>query len=326
MDIILHQKGVALKVENSNFKIFDGETFHAYHPADVRSFRLGNSVLVSSAALVLAIEHGIDITIETYNGNPIGRIWSPKYGSIATIRKKQWGFAKTLEASSWVISILLVKLEMQVALISTFLFDETINESILLRTVRRILSYGPRLERLKNEPLEQIEQVIRGLEGKVAAHYFGFIGSNLPEQFRFERRTQHPALDMFNCMLNYGYGVLYGLVERELIRAGLDPYTGVLHKDRYNTPALSFDVIEQFRVWVDSVSINLCRLGVIFPEFFETEETGSWRFNNYGKKIFVTALNDYLDEIVQMNKLDRTRRTHIGLFCQNFASELLKRQ
>jgi hypothetical protein len=35
-------------------------------------------------------------------------------------------------------------------------------------------------------------------------------------------------------MLNYGHGVLYSMVEKACIIAGLDPYIGVLHTDNYN--------------------------------------------------------------------------------------------
>jgi len=35
-----------------------------------------------------------------------------------------------------------------------------------------------------------------------------------------------PAKDEFNAMLNYGYGMLYGMIERSVVVAGLDPYIG----------------------------------------------------------------------------------------------------
>jgi len=48
-------------------------------------------------------------------------------------------------------------------------------------------------------------------------------------------------------MLNYGYGMLYSEVEKACMLAGLDPYLGFLHTDRYGKPSLVLDMIENFR-------------------------------------------------------------------------------
>ena len=42
--------------------------------------------------------------------------------------------------------------------------------------------------------------------------------------------------------------MLYSLVERACIVAGLDPFVGFLHTDNYNKKSLVFDLIEPFRV------------------------------------------------------------------------------
>ncbi len=60
------------------------------------------------------------------------------------------------------------------------------------------------------------------------------------------RRTQG-ATDPLNSALNYGYGILYGAVERACVLAGLDPYAGFLHVDRPGKPSLVLDLIEEFR-------------------------------------------------------------------------------
>jgi hypothetical protein len=48
-------------------------------------------------------------------------------------------------------------------------------------------------------------------------------------------------------MLNYGYGVLYSLVEKACIYAGLDPFVGFLHTDNYVKKSLVFDLLEPYR-------------------------------------------------------------------------------
>ena len=55
-------------------------------------------------------------------------------------------------------------------------------------------------------------------------------------------------MDVANALLNYGYGLLYGKVESGLIKAGIDPYICVLHRDEYNRPVLVYNIIESLEL------------------------------------------------------------------------------
>jgi CRISPR-associated protein Cas1 len=63
----------------------------------------------------------------------------------------------------------------------------------------------------------------------------------------WEGRTGRGATDPVNAALNYGYGILYGQVERAVVLAGLDPYAGFIHADRPGKPSLVLDLVEEFR-------------------------------------------------------------------------------
>jgi len=81
---------------------------------------------------------------------------------------------------------------------------------------------------------EENRQKIMGIEGTISRIYFESISKLMPEKYKFQGRSRNPAIDEFNCLLNYAYGVLYSRVERACIIAGLDPYIGFLHTDNYN--------------------------------------------------------------------------------------------
>jgi CRISPR-associated protein Cas1 len=62
--------------------------------------------------------------------------------------------------------------------------------------------------------------------------------------------------------LNYGYGILYGQIERAIILAGLDAYGGFIHADRPGKPSLVLDLIEEFRApVVDRTVLGLVNKG-----------------------------------------------------------------
>jgi CRISPR-associated endonuclease Cas1 len=86
-----------------------------------------------------------------------------------------------------------------------------------------------------------------GLEGTAAAAYWDMVVRLLNNYTFFEGRERQGAKDLVNCMLNYGYGILYGRVWEAVIRERLNPHISYLHVPADNKPTLAFDLIEEFR-------------------------------------------------------------------------------
>jgi len=120
-------------------------------------------------------------------------------------------------------------------------------------------------------------------------------------------------------LLNYAYGILYGKIEGALIRAGIDPYIGVMHRDEYNRPVLVYDVIERFRVWADYVVFGLASQQVFTSDCYTIRKDGSYWLENNGKRILIQSFNDYLSEVIKIKGVDRSRVVHIDLYAQSLA-------
>lgn len=104
---------------------------------------------------------------------------------------------------------------------------------------------------------------ILGIEGRAAQRYWGAVKHVLPDDCGWPGREGRGAKDAVNAALNYGYGILYGQVERALVLAGLDPYAGFIHVDRPGKPSLTLDFIEEFRQpVVDRTVFGLVNKGV----------------------------------------------------------------
>ncbi len=102
-----------------------------------------------------------------------------------------------------------------------------------------------------------IAATIRGFEGAAGKIYYDTLAQLLPEEYRFEHRTPRNPFDLFNAYLNYGYGILYRIVENALIAAGVHPYIGFFHYDGYQNKSMVYDFIEQFRVLVEKSIFHL---------------------------------------------------------------------
>lgn len=268
---------------------------------------------------MLAIEHEIEVLFTDKSGMPIGRIWSPRYGSVSTIRKGQLNFTFSNDALQWIKEIIRRKIENQQALLLMMRTDNVAICRKREKNIARLEDYRTKIASLNGEIVSDVAAQLRGWEGVASKIYFETLNDLIPEEYRFEMRTQHPAMDVVNAFLNYGYGVLYGKIEGALIKAGIDPYIGILHRDDYNRPVLVYDVIELYRIWVDYVVYSLVVQQVVTDEYYSVREDGSYWLESLGRRVLIQSLNDYLDEIITVKGVNRSRLTQIQLYAQDLA-------
>lgn len=320
MELILNTFGVSLNRDNEGFVINTSDGKQRIPAVGIDSIQISRGAQITSDAVMLAIEREIEVLFMDRSGNPIGRIWSSKYGSISTIRKGQLSFVYSHNAVDWIKNVLLKKIENQQALMLLFNNNDNPNVSTE-KNIARLEDYRNKIRALDGDIVNDIAPMLRGWEGQASRIYFSTINSFLPEQFRFENRTQHPALDVANAFLNYGYGILYGRIEGALIKEGIDPYIGILHRDDYNRPVLVYDIIEMYRIWVDYVVYTLLAQNVITEEFYSVREDGSYWLEALGRRVLIQSLNDYMDEIITMKGVTRSRLTHLSFYVQSLAQQ-----
>lgn len=86
-----------------------------------------------------------------------------------------------------------------------------------------------------------------GIEGQASSCYWDSMSHIVNIHIPFTTRQRQGATDLVNCMLNYGYGILYSRVSEAIIKARLIPNLSYLHKPENNRPSLVYDLIEEFR-------------------------------------------------------------------------------
>lgn len=102
------------------------------------------------------------------------------------------------------------------------------------------------------------DATLRGLEGAAAAAYFSAFNHMVRPPFLFERRSQHPAHNPVNALLNLGYTLLTIEISGQLEAAGFDPRIGYYHGVRYGRQSLALDLIEAHRVDViDRLTLSI---------------------------------------------------------------------
>ena len=318
MELVLNTYGVSLNRDNEGFVITTSDGKQRIPVAGIDSIQVSSGAQITSDAVLLAVENEIEIIFVDRQGNPMGRLWSPRYGSVSSIRKGQLNFTASHAAVDWIKDVLIRKIGNQQALMLLFGSD---GQSGVPKNISRLVDYQSKIRALDGDIVNDIAPMLRGWEGQASRIYFSTINIYLPEKLRFETREQHPAFDVTNAFLNYGYGMLYGRIEGALIKAGIDPYIGVLHRDDYNRPVLVYDVIEIYRIWVDYVVYTLLAQDIVTDEFYSVRGDGSYWLESLGRRILIQTLNDYLDEVISEDGVQRSRRTTVSLYIQSLAQK-----
>lgn len=314
MHLVINTYGATLQKENELFVITTPEGKQTFPPDIVKSISISKAARITSDAIILAIKHQVEVLFINDLGNPEGRVWSVQYGSISNIRKAQVNFLYSKAALPWVKQLIYHKLDSQVALLLA-LQPDPIEQKIFnffKSSINSIEDYKKKVQDVEGEFVSDVAPTIRGWEGAAGRRYFQSISKLMPDTYMFETRDRQPARDPFNALLNYAYGILYGKIEGSLIKAGIDPYVGIFHRDNYNRPALVFDIIEKYRTWMDYIVIQLCMAEAFPLEAFDQENPQSaLLLGPLAKRILIQSVNDYLGEIILLNGKSLSRMSHI---------------
>ena len=306
MQLVINTPGTFISQKDECFRLKQKEKIFDISPLKVESIVITNQAMISTQAIVMALEHNIDIIFLDKFGDPMGRVWFSKMGSTALIRRKQLEVAEMPHGLELVMQMIRQKMENQARFLKKLMRARPGKDSQFdsaITTIEQSLSSLT----FSDEDIEGFRNRIMGLEGTAGRAYFHCISNTLPEKYQFSGRSRRPAKDPFNAVLNYCYGILYSLVEKACILSGLDPYVGFLHTDNYNKKSLVFDFIEPFRIYGEQTVVYMFTGKKIKDEYYDSKDNAV-SLNQKGKPVVVEAMNKHLDETVRYRKKNVKRR------------------
>jgi len=322
MRLILNSFGCFLRKKDKCFLIKKEDKVFEVSVKKVKSIMITTSAYISTDAVKLAMDNNIDIIFLDKYGNPYSRIWHAKPGSTTLIRRRQLEIAEESYgldlAKEWVIN----KFKNQINFLNKLKNTRPNKSDKLEEWIKSLEDNVEKLGSLEGTIAEQRSSIM-GHEGSGGRVYFEAISYIMPKRFKFKGRSRQPAEDESNCMLNYGYGVFYSLVEKACIIAGLDPYVGFIHTDNYNKKSLVFDLIENFRIFVDEAVVYLFSQRKVKTSYFDKLHKGM-TLNKEGKSVLLESLNKSLDKKVRYKGRNIKKRDIVQFECHKIANELIK--
>ncbi|MCC6461561.1 MAG: CRISPR-associated endonuclease Cas1 [Saprospiraceae bacterium] len=303
MEIQLQSFGARLRVKDGLFEVtvpdLSGANHHVteqFAAHQVRTILLQHGTSVSADALLLALDNDTEILVLDAFGHPVGRFWTNRPSSTIAIWKNQLALSQSPEALQVAKTWVEAKISERLAYLRKLKGYRSADKRLLIETaetgIAEILS---RLHTLSTRT-PAAAGTLRGLEGSAGRSYLQTLSALLPDEYRFEGRSKRPAADLFNAFLNYGYGILYRLVERALLLAGIHPYIGFLHYDGYQRRSMVFDFIEPFRIWVEKTVFQLFTAKLPSSQHLQSAPgaTGGVWLNSEGKQLLTDALHTRL--------------------------------
>ncbi len=173
-------------------------------------------------------------------------------------------------------------------------------------------------------PLATSVEELMGLEGNIRQVYYeGF--DLIINDFEMGTRTKQPPQNEVNALISFGNMMCYSQCLRAIHQTQLNPTISYLHSPGERRYSLSLDISEIFKpILVDRVIFKLLNRRELQERHFESK-INRCLLNPSGKKIFVKAFDDRLNETIQHRSLKRkvSYRHLIKLECYKLSKHLL---
>ncbi len=258
--------GSTLKRDHDSFLIQNTDGKKEIPAEKVEAIIISSNAFVSTQAIKLCLEKQIQLVIAEWSGKPVGRFWASTSGKSTEIRRMQYANLESkigLEISRHIVTTKLKRQKGILAELASNRESPPLELSLAISTINNAI---PKINKATSKA------AFLGFEGSCATQYFRAISSCLPKKWSFEQRSQNPAVDAFNSVLNYIYALGYSTVEKIIILSGLDPNAGFYHADSYGKPTLSYDVIEISRPAMDKTAISLFTKKRAKESWFEIQD------------------------------------------------------
>lgn len=244
---------------------------------------------VSPALMAACAERNVGLCFLTPNGRFQARITGKVRGNVL-LRKRQYAVSACEEESVPIAaSFLLGKIAN-----SRRVLERALRDHALLVDVEALRHTSAALKgTLKVIPDCTSTAELVGYEGSAAKAYFAVFGQLIlhsQEEFSFTERSRRPPLDNVNSLLSFLYTLLASEVTSALETVGLDPYVGLMHRDRPGRPSLALDLMEELRpLFADRLALTLINRKQVLGKGFIRKESGGILMDDETRKIVLTA-------------------------------------
>lgn len=266
---------------------------------DISQILITGKGSITFDALTLLAEHDIDCVSIDWKGHVNYRLSAPDRKN-AIVKKEQYFSLMDSRSGYLAKAFIIAKIENQKAVLGTLAKSREDNE-LLLNQRDKLSESLEKLNKIYNKTSDSIRNRIMGIEGQASLEYWAGFADVLDDKWNFTGRSGRGAQDPVNSLLNYGYAVVESEIWKSIYLAGLDPYCGFLHSERYGRASLVFDLIEEFRQQiVDKTVLSLVNKNQVDLDDFD-DEGNMMLMNDKSRRLLIAKIMDKLNSKVEFN-------------------------
>ena len=288
--VYLKEQGAYVKKVSERLSVEKAGNSIAEIPVNgVTNLSVIGNVQVTTQALQMLFEQGVDISWFSYSGKYLGTASADSSKNIF-LRFEQYGLYNDTERRlEMAREIVRNKTENQISFAGKFRYADGYSPVEDIGRMRELL--GKLSER-------KTSNEIMGVEGTCSAIYFGAFSHMLKCDIKFEKRNRRPPRDPVNVILSLGYTLLTKEISSILESESFETYLGFLHGIRYGRRSLALDIVEEFRQpVVDRLTIRMFNKRMIDVMDFDGEEDRIL-LTESGFRKFCTAYEKWLKQPV----------------------------
>ena len=288
--LYVNEQGAVLSYEGHRFLVkYRDSTLKSVPEELMEEISVFGAVQLTTQCMQQCLKRGINVIFYSKNGSYFGRLISTSHVNVERQRAQAALYRDEAFNLSFSKKIIDAKVRNQLVLIRRY--ERNAPDMVDIEEEKTILKYMP----WKIQSCDTLEQVM-GYEGTAARAYFKALGQLVDEQFRFSGRSRRPPKDPFNSMLSLGYTMLLNEIYGKIEARGLNPYFGIMHRDREKHPTLASDLMEEWRApIVDAVVMGLVNGHEVRRDGFYSEEGKEGVFMEKGTfSVFVNKLEGKL--------------------------------
>ncbi|MFN3995502.1 MAG: type I-B CRISPR-associated endonuclease Cas1b [bacterium] len=175
------------------------------------------------------------------------------------------------------------------------------------RNIEKREGFENEIEKLKGymKEVDNCENIntLMSVEAHFKKNYYSCIEKIT--EWEFEKRSIRPPQNPLNALISFGNSLVYSQLIKAIYETPLNPTISYLHEPSERRYSLALDVSEIFKpILSDKLILRLIDLKMIREEHFERSLNFTY-LNEEGRKIFVKAFDEQLEETMFHRKLKR---------------------
>ena len=284
--LYVNEQGAKISFESNRFIVVYKNEMTKSIPAELmEEISVFGAVQITTQCMQECLKRGVNIIFYSKNGAYFGRLISTSHVNVQRQRLQASIYSDEDFKLKFSKKIIDAKIKNQVVIVRRY--ERNSRKTTAIRQPVSEMQYMLR----KIESAKTVEQVM-GFEGTAARIYFRILGELVDDDFAFTGRSRRPPKDPFNSMLSLGYSILLNEIYGKLEAKGLNPYFGLMHKDREKHPTLASDLMEEWRaVLVDATVMSIVNGHEVGIGEFYTDE------NKEGVFLSKSAFSKFITKI-----------------------------